>query len=231
MDELRRFVKPLTLDRLEDVLGGIRLPTEAMPAPIELDPVRNAVSNALTGFDPGQQSALDTALVEPLHRSLASLTHRGAADMRVWHWLCAVEFPELVWKRWNRTGAVPASEEIPATLTHAMGTRFMGGSSLNGVSRNSLARLWWTAETLREGEDYDLARLALARQDRFQAIFERFFGLRPVVAKACLRRLAEESEDNTRKATKWLQQAASTTVIEYLDEPAITTILEEALVS
>lgn len=147
--------------------------------------------------------------------------------MRVWHWLCSVEFPELIWRRWR--GSVPERDELPQVLTGTIAGHFLGASSLNGVSRNTLARLWWTAEALQEEGNYDLARRMLANQDMFQNICERFFGIRPTVAKACLRRLEGEAPADVRRAAKWLQQRAATTVIEHLSEAEITAILNEAL--
>ena len=40
-------------------------------------------------------------MVEAIHKGLAGLTRSEAADMRTWHWLCAVAFPELVIRRWQ----------------------------------------------------------------------------------------------------------------------------------
>jgi hypothetical protein len=231
MDILRRFTRPLTLDALEDVLGGVKLPTEPVPGAIALEPVRQAVADAVAGLDAEDRSTmLDRSLVGPLHRALAGLSPRQAADMRVWHWLCSVEFPGLVWQRWGQGSGVPEPGELSRMLTHAMGGRFTGAASLNGVSRNTLARLWWTAQTLGAQEDYDLARRALSNQDMFQNIFERFFGISPVVARACVRRLDGESPGDIRRATRWLQHCASTAVLESLDEDGVTGILDEALV-
>ena len=79
--------------------------------------------------------------------------------MRLWQWLCATQFPDLVWKRWDRGFRSP--QKLPDALTHAMSTRFLGRAASTGVSRNTLARLWWTAERTRDGDEYELARAAL----------------------------------------------------------------------
>jgi Family of unknown function (DUF6339) len=227
---LHRFSKPLNRDLLEDLLvRGAKPPAEPTPTSVRLSPLREAVGDALKNFDAKNRTALDAALVEPVHRSLRDLSRREAADMRVWHWLCASEFPQLVWRRWRAAASIPSAEELPQALTTSTAGRFLGTSSLNGVSRNTLARLWWTAEALREGEDYELARTILRDQDMFQAIVERFFGMSPAVARACVRRLQGLPEDDQRRAAKWLQQRAATTAIEYLDESAVAAILDEAL--
>ena len=221
MPSVQRFAKSLGSDRLEEVLGGAPQATEPLPTTIPLEDVAAAVSSVLpevTG------SAIDRALVEPLHRALP-LTRREAADPRVWQWLCVTQFPDLVWRRWS--GQAPAPGMLHEALTRGLYPRFLCRASLNGVSRNTLSRLWWTVEQL-DG-DYELARHALSNQDMFQNIFERFFGIYRPAARACLDRFTGRSEAEIRGAAKWLQQCASTTVLEALDQSAIAAILDEAL--
>lgn len=219
MSEVNRYAKTLDFDHLEEVLAGSRWPSEPLPNEIPLEPVREAVSsvNSHSG------SALDAPLIEPLHRALP-LTRRQAADPNLWQWLCVSEFPDLVWRRWG--AGAPLPEMLRDALTSSMGPRFLARASLNGISRNTLARLWWTAEEL---QDYDLARHALSSQDMFQNIFERFFGLYPDAAKACLDRFEGRSEGEIRSASRWLQQCASTTLLEGLTEQEVAAILDEAL--
>jgi Family of unknown function (DUF6339) len=220
MDRVQRFAKPLDFDHLEEMLGGARWPTEPLPTEIDINPAGEAISSLDSTL---KASAIDAALVEPLHRALP-LTRREAADPRVWQWLCVKAFPGLVWRRWSEGAPLP--EMLKEALTPALGTRFLARSSLNGISRNTLARLWWAAEQL---DDYELARKALFRQDLFQNVFERFFGIYPAAARACLDRFDGRSEDEIRAASRWLQQCASTTVLEGLEESEVAAILDEAL--
>ncbi len=219
MEKIQRFAKTLDFDHLEEVLSGGRWPSEPVPGDIPLDPVRDAV----TSVENLGGSSIDAPLLQPLHASLP-LSRRAAADPRVWQWLCVREFPDLVWRRWG--AGPPLPEMLRDSLTSSMGPRFLARSSLNGVSRNTLARLWWTAEEL---DDYDVARRALSSQDMFQNIFERFFGLYPAAARACLDRFEGRSEAEIRAASRWLQQCASTTLLEGLSESEIGAILDEAL--
>jgi hypothetical protein len=220
MENVLRFARDLTSEHLEDVLGGGRWPTEPLGTPMALDSVREAVASVgedITG------SGIDRRLVAPLHEALP-MTHREAADPRVWQWLCVAEFPEVVWRRWH--GEVPPPESLGEALKAQMYPRFLCRASLNGISRNALARLWWTAEQL---GDYGLAQRALGNQDMFQNVFERFFGIYPAAARACLDRFEGRSEAEIRLAAKWLQQRASTTVLEGLEEREVAAILDEAI--
>jgi hypothetical protein len=222
MANVQRFAKDLTSEHLEDVLGGGRWPTEQLPSVVQLEPVETAVASVgsqITG------SAIDRALVEPLHQALSGLSRREAADPKVWQWLCVIKFPDLVWRRW--VGQAPLPEMLREALIPARYERFLCRPTLRGISRNTMSRLWWTAEQL--GGDYELARQALSNQDMFQNTFERFFGMYPPAARACLDRFKGRSEGEIRAAAKWLQQCASTTTLEALDQDAVAAILDEAL--
>lgn len=215
---VRRYTKPLTAAGLVAALKNEEQPAEALPTAIPLD----AVAAAFESVGDIEGSEIDGKLIEPLHRAMP-LTRREAADMRVWHWL-NIRFRELLWQRWPKYhGQWKATGE----LTGEAVARFLGRNSLNGISRNTLARLWWAAEQMRDGEDYSPAREVIKNQDRFQAIFERRYGLYPPAARACLESFQGLSEDEVRNAARWLQQCLSTTVLEHLSEAEIGVLLEE----
>jgi hypothetical protein len=223
MDQIRRLVQPLTIARLEGALRGEILPTAALSTAVDAAGLDDAI-RSLPGDASG--SELDIALVEPLHRALSGLTRSDAADMRTWHWMTAVAHPDFVWRRWRPEGP-PEASLLTDVLGEAMVRRFAGSPSLNGVSRNTFARLWWTVANL--DNDYALARVALSRQDMFQAVFERFFGLYPPAARAAVRRFDGRKEGEIRTSARWLNYAAATTVLEYLDEEQIGEIIDEGL--
>jgi uncharacterized protein DUF6339 len=215
---VRRYSKPLTAAGLAAALKGDQQPAEDLATPVPLDTVAAAIESV--GDSKG--SEIDAKLIEPLHRAIP-LTLREAADMRVWHWI-TVRFQGIVWQRWPK---YHQQWQETGELTGEAVSRFLGRSSLNGVSRNTLARLWWTAEQMSEGDDYSLARDAVKSQDRFQAIFERRFGLYPPAARACLESFRNLSESEVRDAARWLQQCLSTTVLEHLSEAEIGALIEE----
>jgi hypothetical protein len=219
MPELvRRYTKPLTSAGLAAALRGEEQPTETLATAIPLD----AVAAAIGGVADCEGSEIDGRLIGPLHQAIP-LTLREAADMRVWHWL-TVRFQNIVWQRWP---SYHRQWQETEELTGEAVSRFLGRSSLNGVSRNTLARLWWAAEQMSEGDDYSLARAAVENQDRFQAIFERRYGLYRPAARACLKGFQGLSEGEVRDAARWLQQCLSTTVLEHLSEAEIGALLEE----
>lgn len=221
-DLLRRSTNRLTVPRLIKALSGEPMPSEALETSTPMGPIRDAIASidaGLAGPD------LDLGLVEPLHRAMSTLSRGEAADMRVWHWMTASEFPEFVWRRW-RSGGAPEVSELDGALTAAMFRRFAGASSLVGVSRNTFARLWWVAEHL-EG-DYEAARFALSKQDMFQAVFERLFGIYGPASLAALRNFRGKSEGEIRSRARWLNVAAGTTLLEALSQSEIEALLDES---
>ena len=223
MAAVLRFVRPMTRATLERVLTGEEVPTERLHSNLPLEPLRDAIQ----GLDPAVSgSQIDGALVEPVHRALAGISRSEAGDMRVWHWLNAVAFPWLSWRRWRGFDSPPEGE-LGAELNDAMVGRFLGTNSVGGTSRNTIARLYWAAESV-EG-DYEAARFLLSRQDMFVQIQERLFGLYPPAVRACLARFPSRSEEEIRHASRWLNYAATTTILEVLTEDQIGAILDEAL--
>ena len=225
--ELRRFELPVTQEFLPNVLGHANeWSSEPVGITADLTQIKDILHDLLPGqgqVSPAERATWDRELAGPLHRSLAHLPHRVAADMRFWHHMCIVELPEFVWFRWF--GARPEVPR-PEMLTPSLSERFLGSRSLRGVSRNALARLWWCAETLySEGEGYTLVREALVNQDFFQAIFERQFGLYPPAARACLRSLKNATEGERREATRRLNHYLTTIELEALTEEDVVALL------
>lgn len=226
MSVLYRFQEPTTAVRLREILeNGEEELSESTGHEVDLNEVRDRIQ-IITGLASGatsqQRAYWDQLLIEPLHQALRKVPRSVAADMRLWHRLCVIEFPEFVWLRW--LGRVP--ENVGTSLTDAMVQRFLGSNTLHGVSRNALARLYWCAETLySESEGYEWVRQALANQDLFQAIFEREFGLYPPAARACLRVLRNAGEQEHREATRRLNHSLTTIALESLTEEQIVRLL------
>ena len=88
-NDLFRLVHPVSEQGLVEALRDPHL-LEVKPVDAEVD---------LSGFDAAleqllnsdvRESAMDGALVEPLHRALRHLPESVTTDMRVWHWFCLV---------------------------------------------------------------------------------------------------------------------------------------------
>ncbi|MEZ5343576.1 MAG: DUF6339 family protein [Acidimicrobiales bacterium] len=168
-----------------------------------------------------ERSDWDIHLLEELHRGLP-LTRSQAADPGLWHWLTIGPLSRFVWLRWTGTDPQGPPDEIGPALSG----RFLGTASLNGVSRNALSRLWWTAEVLVEQGDYSKAHSALRNQDLFQNVFERRLGLCVPVVKACLARFQHEKSASVwRDALKRLNHYATTISLEALDESQVAPLL------
>ncbi len=116
---------------------------------IDLAPLREVVEEAMRRFE-HEPSESDSWLGPRVHATLR-LTRREASDKRVWAFLNIVEFPEYVRWRWLR-------EDKKLTLN-----RLWGQDNLS-----AMARLWWAAELVRNGSDYQPASEALKINRFFQ---------------------------------------------------------------
>lgn len=226
--DLQRYVKPVSPERLPDMLKvPASLPVAPLGLAADLSVVRETFAQlSQAGSTERERSVWDRELVQPLHQALRTISRRDAADMRFWHWMCVNQFPMFVWARWYGQNVEPVDAASVLANQPALAERFLGTASLRGVSRNALARLWWCADTLSDGgRDYTLVREALLNQDFFQAIFERKLGLYPATARVLLRVLRDAGEKQRRDMIKRLNHYFTTIVQESLEEEDIERLL------
>ncbi|OLE28378.1 MAG: hypothetical protein AUI36_31165, partial [Cyanobacteria bacterium 13_1_40CM_2_61_4] len=192
--------------------------------------VDDAIKRLIKKHDPHapavSRSTWDKALAPHVHKAFQHLSRRPLLDMRFWHWVCTVKFPECVLLRWY--GKVPRHRGEAVAASPALRSRFLGSPTLNGVSRNSFARIYWCAEALYTTPvGYKLAEQALDNQDFFQAIFERNFGIYSPAARACLAVLKNSNENARRTATRKLNHYLTTIAVETLTQKDIEKLLSQ----
>lgn len=223
--QLNRYASAVPEHQLANLIARPgAIPWEPLGLTVDLTEVRRVTQELLR--DVTDRPSWDREMVKPVHQALAGLSRRDAADLRFWHWFSINALPSVVWERWH--GSVPEAADVPAVLgqSKSLAGRFLGGNSLEGISRNTFARLWWCGETLSDkGTDYSLAQQALRSQDLFQAIFERQFGLYPPAARACVKVLGSGKQAEWRSKTRKLNNILTTIVAEALDEEEIKRLL------
>lgn len=222
--ELRRFSPPITVDRLIGVLVD---PDSEPTIPIDgslkvdftepLELTRQMVEGGV------EFPAWDAEIAIALHKALSAQPRRVLLDMGIWHWLATTAFREYVLARWCG-GVIPTADTV---LTSAEELHFLGRPTLNGVSRNAIARLYWGAASLYDVSDgYALVQTVFASQDFVTGLQERRFCLYPPAARACARELGGLGEGEIRAALRKLNYLASTITLELLSEDEIVGLLE-----
>lgn len=222
--DLHRLQSPISDQRLIEALRtGRELSVIRLSQSVDLSPLDQVIQEVTEkGI---RESALDSHLVEPLHRSLRNLDESLKTDMRIWHWLTVVRYPDVVWLRWR--GSVPADPEegfitgnghrpIPAV-------RFLGTPSINGHGRNTFARLFFAAERLigSEGNDYDLVRRLFTSQELHLGLSDREYGLLPNVNRVLTQRLADLPDLQVRAGVRNLNSLGGSICLDLLDEREI----------
>ncbi|MEV7238202.1 DUF6339 family protein [Streptomyces sp. NPDC051020] len=137
--------------------GGVDLAKVVEPLPEDdarwaVEPLRDLVDDAIYKFKDSRTDA-DGWLAPRLHATLR-LTRREAADKRIWNHLALAVAPDYV--AW-RHAPVPAQGGSELRINPA---RFKGAPD-----RQSFSRLWWVAETYRNGGDYAPVVAACANQE------------------------------------------------------------------
>jgi len=221
---LQRLQCPINESGLVDALRKAdELPVIEFSSRIDLSGLDQTIRSAIdTGI---REAALDTFLVEPLHRTLRGMDEALKTDMRIWHWLTVVRYPELVWLRWR--GSVPADPEEGFMVGNGHrpvpAVRFLGTASINGHGRNTFARLFFAAERLIgvEGTDYDLVRRLFSSQELHLGLSDREYGLLPHVNRVLTRRLADLSDQQVRAGVRSLNAIGGSICLDLLEEEEI----------
>ncbi|TGH27844.1 MAG: hypothetical protein ERJ68_00420 [Aphanocapsa feldmannii 277cI] len=225
---LQRLRNPISeqglVTALQDPAG---LQICALPQVVDLSPLDAAIDRALgAGI---QESALDNCLVEPLHRTLRVMDMSLRTDMRLWHWLTVVRYPDLVWRRWR--GAVPIDPEegfmVGSGCRPVPAVRFLGTASMNGHARNTFARLFFAAERLigSGGDDYDLVRRLFNSQELHLGLSDREYGLLPAVNRVMVSQLAEQPDQQVRAGVRRLNALGGSICLDLLKEDEIRQLL------
>ncbi len=230
--DLHRLQSPISDQGLIEALrSGRDLPAIRLPQSIDLRPLDHVIQEVTENGI--RESALDSHLVEPLHRSLRELDESLKTDMRIWHWLTVVRYPHVVWLRWR--GSIPADPEegfitgnghrpVPAV-------RFLGTPSINGHGRNTFARLFFAAERLigSEGNDYDLVRRLFSSQELHLGLSDREYGLLPSVNRVLTRELADLPDLKVRAGIRRLNAIGGSLCLDLLGEAKISELVREEL--
>ena len=230
--DLHRLQSPISDQGLIEALrSGRDLPVIRLTQSIDLRPFDQVIQEVTEqGI---RESALDSHLVEPLHRSLRDLDESLKTDMRIWHWLTVVCYPDVVWLRWR--GSVPADPEegfmtgnghrpVPAV-------RFLGTPSINGHGRNTFARLFFAAERLigSNGNEYDLVRRLFSSQELHLGLSDREYGLLPKVNRVLTRELADLPDLKVRAGIRRLNAIGGSLCLDLLGEDMISELVREEL--
>ena len=183
----------------------------------------------------------DAHLARLLHESLRHIDRRTLTDPLVWQWMTLALFPEYVAWRWfdgfslgnlNEREAEGEAEGEHVIKDSAI-VHFLGGGSLEGVSRNALARLFWGAEAAwvqGTGKDrYMDVDTVFKFADLFSGVFERLVCLRPDAAIKVMRDIKGRSEESRRSIMVNLNLVLSTTCLESLDMNTYSELVSELI--
>jgi hypothetical protein len=171
----------------------------------------------LVMLDPSMtKSTADGKLGATLHQ-LLPITRRAASDMRFWHYLSIVRFPEYVsWRHYD--------EKLGKTNR----VRFLGS-----LDENAFARLWWWGELTVSrfaADPYEITLKASDSLEFFSGILRNLFGGNHLLVQALYRKLfaaAERPQEQTvREIIVKLNGLLVTVAIDALSESDMDTLID-----
>lgn len=115
--------------------------------------------------------AADANAALAVYEAFKELTLQQAADERLWTYLCHVEYPQYVSRRW--LASRPAKNEDAARKVR---NHFFAPSNRALIRDNGLSRLWWLGSIAHEVEPdapHEFLERLLHRQDVRSALIER----------------------------------------------------------
>jgi len=156
-------------------------------------------SGALPQLDGAGESSKDGDAAIALHRSLSGLTRVEASDSRLWNALGLTTYRNYIEQRWGDGGASSEAWASRRVLP-------VDVSGMRPLARQSLSRLWWTAQVLHDpflimplskeaGDPYAYVPLAFSVEDLRAGVMERgYWGLGgfPLLLFETIRRLESE---------------------------------------
>ena len=175
-------------------------------------------------------SNLDARLVECVHKTFKSLPAHILTDMRMWHWLCVIRYPNIPWLRWR--GNIPVDPEDGFTVgtgkKHVPSLRFLGTSSINGHGRNTFSRLFFAAERMLEDDhsDYTLVQKLFTSQELHLGLSDREFGLIPKINRILTAKLVELPDSKVRIAIRKLNSLGGSICLDLLSEEQLEQLID-----
>jgi len=224
--ELHRYVQLLSPSMLPGILNAdpsTTVPTEPTGYLVDLDPAVDLAAQFDTRKQVGPPE--DAELAEQLHLALSSLDRRTLSDPRLWQYLSTVTFRSYVLARW--IDDLDPGYQVCAARKNA--ERFGGSATLNGVNRNAIARLFWTAHATEVDGDYTLTRAVLTSPELQLQIFDRRLCFDSRLARECVRQLDGLGQDRHRPALTYLRVRLGTVVIELLDDQNIVDLVADCV--
>ena len=228
-EELFRLKTPLTNSGLIPALRNPEsIGIERVNSEVDLESLSSLIDHLLNKNIKG--AALDSMLVECVHKTFNSLPDNVLIDMRVWHWLCVIKYPAIPWMRWR--GSIPLEPEdgfyIGSGKKFVPPLRFLGTSSINGHCRNTFSRLFFAAERLlgKEIEDYSLVKKLFTSQELHLGLSDREFGLIPKINKVLTEKLIELPDSKVRIAIRKLNSLGGTICLDYLTEEQLENLID-----
>lgn len=229
IEELFRLKAALTNNEL---ISALRYPdsisVEEVNSEVDLSDLSKLIDQLILEKVTG--SNLDARLVECVHKTFKTLPSHILTDMRMWHWLCVIRYPNIPWIRWR--GSIPVDPEdgfkVGTGKRNVPSLRFLGTSSINGHGRNTFSRLFFAAERMmdKNNSDYTLVKKLFTSQELHLGLSDREFGLIPKINRVLTEKLVELPDSKVRIAIRKLNSLGGSICLDLLSEEQLEKLID-----
>ncbi|GAQ57797.1 DUF6339 family protein [Streptomyces acidiscabies] len=204
-EEAVRFITEGLLSGKDNVpVIALNQAVEALPETPRrrLRALRDLIDDAMYAYRDGKPTQVDAWLAPRLH-ALLRLTRAEAADSALWNYLALGVAPDfVVWRHFNET-------------RKKVNARYFKGP----YHKQAFARLWWSAELFRDGDDYQPVVTACRNQDMLNTVLRLDVIDHRPTAQALVRLMGREVVRTGRDANalgKAVNAAAATVMYDVL---------------
>tara|TARA_Y100000588_G_scaffold70563_1_gene72386 strand:- start:5438 stop:6160 length:723 start_codon:yes stop_codon:yes gene_type:complete len=233
-EELKKLSDPITKQTLTSTLSeDHQIPEIGTTVFRDISELRDTVKT-VCAQGRSNHRVMDRLLMESLYNNLGKLPLKVSTDMKFWHWICTKVIKDYIWVRWG-PGEVPSdpreylsgvdSDDNQPSLK-SLFTRFAGRYSLEGLSRNSAARLYFCMDRLTLNGDPSLAVDVLLNSELQLQSFETNIFLHPPALRACVNKWKSLKGDKVRKLSTRTRQFFTSRAAETMSEDEISAMLD-----
>jgi hypothetical protein len=164
-----------------------------------------------------------------IYEALSGITLSQASDPRLWTYLTHIKFWHYMKKRWPVDKNLKG-EDLTSVISSLKDRYFLIGDRSRGLTRNGVARLWWSGYICQTvdnngGNNFDLAIPLFLKQDIYSSFMERAYSKNKMVMRAILSVLLKKYQEGkpfddrqkVRALAKYLVMVGGVTILDAIE--------------
>jgi len=172
-----------------------------------------------------------------VYEALSDISLSQASDPRLWTYLTHIKFWQYMKKRWPVDKNLKG-EDLSSVISSLKDRYFLLGDKSRGLTRNGLARLWWSGYICQSLDNngrsnFELAIPLFLKQDIYSSFMERAYSKNKMVMNAILSVLLKKYKDGkpfddrqkVRALAKYLVMVGGVSILDAMEFEQLTKLI------